>query len=301
MSSPEQHDPAPVPATGDAMALLARHGKSFRFAGRLLPRAMLEDAAGLYAFCRHVDDIADERSDDHLAAQDLAAIRAALSGNAPAPDRATRAFLDLAAARAVPLEAALDLVDGVAGDIGPVSLADEAALDHYCYQVAGTVGLMMCPLIGVRDPKAAAPAKAMGMAMQMTNIARDVVEDASKARVYLPADWIGGAGPADILSPPDEAAAARIRAAVARLLDRAELFYDAGYAGLGFIPRQPRLAIATAASVYRAIGLKIRARGCDVWQDRAVVGTGAKVAHALAGLRRLAGRGGGERRERSTE
>jgi phytoene synthase len=168
---------------------------------------------------------------------------------------------------------------GLRGDLGAVALADEAALERYAFRVAGTVGLMMCDVLGVEAASARRAAVDLGIAMQFTNIARDVVEDARAGRRYLPATWLD-------LSPrrlarPDGAARRMAAPAVARLLDRAEARYAGGWRGFSHLPRSARPGIAAAAALYRAIGTGIAASGHDIAAPCARPGRGRRLAIAL--------------------
>ena len=267
---------------GAARAVLCRHGRTFHFASHLLGATHGERAATLYAFCRHVDNLADEAGDIQAARLALAGVRDALV-TGRAEDAWTAAMLRLQASTGLPLAPALELVAGVASDLDAVRIADEDALVRYAYRVAGTVGQMMCAVLDVHDPRALPFAVDLGIAMQMTNIARDVGEDARMGRRYLPASWIGDVAPADIAAP-DAPLQHTLRAATRRLLALADRHYASGESGLGFLPARARLAILTAARTYRAIGARIAANGYRSWDQRAVVGPGAKAGHAAGAL-----------------
>ena len=236
----------------DAGAVLRRHGRTFAFASHLLGTRHARRAAVLYAFCRHVDDVADEARDAASARAALATIRdALLTGRAN--DRWTQAMLALQRETRMPSAPALDLLAGVEGDLDAVRLPDEDALVRYAYRVAGTVGLMMC------------------------------AGHARMGRRYLPASWIGEVAPAAI-AQPDASLEPRLRDATRRLLALAERYYASGEAGLAFLPPRARLAILAAARMYRAIGGRIAAAGHRSWDRRAVVGPAAKTGHSLQAL-----------------
>ena len=265
-----------------ARAVLRRHGRTFFFASHLLGSRHAERAAVLYAFCRHVDDLADEASDPQSARRALARVsNSLLTGRAEDPW--TLSMLSLQAGPALWIVPALALVAGVSSDLDTVRVADEAALAHYAYQVAGTVGLMMCAVLDVHDPRARPFAIDLGIAMQLTNIARDVGEDARMGRRYLPASWIGEVQPVDILAP-DSQLQRKLREATRHLLAQADRHYASAESGLGFLPARARLAILTAARTYRAIGTRIADNGYRSWDQRAVVGSTAKLGHAAKAL-----------------
>ena len=266
-------DGTPLPA---GISLLSRHGRSFRLAGRLLPGATLADAAELYAFCRTIDDLADETADPVVAAAALRSVRRAILSDDRHHPQASR-FLVLQDRTGAATRAAIALIDAVLQDtghvdtghtstghtntghanIGPVRIADEAALLRYAYGVAGTVGLMMCAVLDARTRQAQAHAIDLGIAMQLTNIARDVIDDAARDRLYLPADWLpAGLAPSDIPGAPEP-----VFRAVERLLSCADRFYRSAELGCHHLPPRVRPAIRAAARLYDEIGLRILRRG----------------------------------------
>ncbi|MCA9549582.1 MAG: phytoene/squalene synthase family protein [Myxococcales bacterium] len=266
------------------LATLAAGSKSFSFAARFLPAERRADAALLYAFCRWVDDLADEAPDPAEARARLDAVEAQLSAQEPELPQvaelvamARRVGMDLAHAR--------ELVRGVRSDLGVVRVADDRALFRYCYRVAGTVGLMMCPVLGVRAEEALPFAVDLGVAMQLTNICRDVREDALRGRVYLPATRLAAAGVSQdgllALAPERAGGVERV---VQDLLLVAERYYHSAERGLRFIPARPRVAIAVASRVYREIGRRLIARGTPVLAGRTVVSGARKAFVAVGGV-----------------
>lgn len=267
-----------------ASDILKQNGKSFYFASLALDRPQAERCARLYAFCRYIDDLADDADDKDDARRRLISVidelRANQSKNAVVAD-----FLALAAECEMSIDPAIDLVQGVLQDLdGEVLVKDVAALHHYCYRVAGTVGLLMCGVLGVRDPRAYPFAIDLGIGMQLTNIARDVLEDASAGRRYIPKSIIGDVAPAQLVEP-DDAMQSRIADAVCWLLGEADRFYRSGEAGLVFLPPRARLAIRIAARVYHRIGVRLRKSGFAAWRGRTVVSLPEKVIVALSATR----------------
>ena len=266
----------------DASAL-RRHGKSFYFASRFLGERHARRAARLYAFCRYVDDMADEADSHCTAREGLDRLVRELTG-ADRVSPQTRDFLELARETGMPLAPILALIDGVRSDLGEVALKSEDDLLRYAYRVAGVVGLMMCDVLDVPDARARPFAIDLGIGMQLTNIARDVAEDAARGRRYLPAAWIGAASPAHILDP-DLALKGALQSAQKRLLGLADHFYTSGERGLGYLPARARFAILVAARVYRRIGCKIAQQDFATWRGRASVGGLEKLrVAALAAL-----------------
>ncbi|MFT6817702.1 MAG: phytoene synthase [Myxococcota bacterium] len=267
----------------DSRQTLAKHARSFKWASVFLPNDAQDDAAVVYAFCRLVDDLADEAPSTKVARTDLSRARAELMGSVPRRPLIA-AFVTLCETRNMPLEAAIALLDGVESDLEDVCIADDGELLRYCYRVAGTVGLMMCGVLGVTDPKAIAPAIDLGIAMQLTNISRDVREDAERGRTYLPADRLIAAGTTPeslITGNPDRVAVAIV---TRDLIDMADIYYRSARNGLRFIPWRARFAITVASAVYRAIGTRLRRAGSDPWVGRTMVGSAGKVLATLGAL-----------------
>lgn len=261
--------------------VLAHHAKSFRWAGAFLPARQLDNAAVVYALCRLIDDIADERTSDDEAYAALSALERELRGEA-SPRALVAMFLHVADTEQVPVEAALELIEGVRYDMNPVLVPDDRALLRYCYRVAGTVGLMMCGVIGVRAASALPFAVDLGVGMQLTNISRDVAEDAGRGRVYLPATRLREVGlrSEQVIDGPRASAAP----VVASLLELAEAYYESGAAGMRYIPWRARFAILVASRVYRGIGPRIAAQGFDPDRGRARVSALRKLGWTVRAL-----------------
>jgi phytoene synthase len=265
---------------------LAVGSKTFRFASHLLPRDCRDDAAVVYSFCRLVDDLADEAESPERARIDLERVRAELRGDA-AVRPLISTYLAVCRRRGIDLRAAEQLLDGVMSDLVAVRVADDAALLRYCYRVASTVGLMMCGVLGVSQREALPHAIDLGIAMQLTNICRDVADDARMGRVYLPESRLQTAGTTQdrVLAGQFDASTALV---IADLLELADRYYRSADAGMRFIPARARAAIMVASRTYRAIGTKLIRRGCDASRGRVVVGLGAKIGLALLALGAMA-------------
>jgi len=201
----------------------------------------------------------------------------AVCGEEPLAEPVLRGFRDVLQRNRIPRRYADDLLDGMAMDIGPVRYARVEDLQVYCYRVAGTVGIMMAHVMGVRDGAALFHATDLGIAMQLTNICRDVAEDERRDRVYLPAELLAG----DAL--PSETAA-RTKEAVATLLDLADRYYRSGDRGLAALPATCATAVRAARLIYAEIGAVIARRGFDVLRGRAVVSPWRKLALTLRAL-----------------
>ena len=266
--------------------VLARHGKSFYWASKFLGVELADRAARLYQFCRYVDDLADGDLPDRQ--ESLEDIRARLAGKELAAGPEIEAFIALANSNNIPLSAASELLDGMLSDQNPTAVADEAELLRYCHAVAGTVGLMMCRVLNCVEPRADSFAIDLGVAMQLTNISRDILEDAKMGRRYLPASWANFT-PAQIakagLGDEDTDCREHVADGIARLLDLSEQYYASALLGIRLLPFRSRLSIAIALRVYRQIGWVLRRRNLAWWQGRVMVTGGEK---ALLSLRSLA-------------
>lgn len=266
----------PRDAAGSAEGTLKRHGKSFHFAGKFLPQQSFQRCARLYQFCRFLDDLSDECDDPKLAARQLEQIENdLLQANRRHP--AVADFLDLANECGLDLDPAVELVRGVRGDLAGVAFNREAELKQYAYRVAGTVGLMMSRVLGVTDPSAFRHAIDLGVAMQLTNIARDVREDAQNSRRYLPADLLDQTPDIEALAAGHPETHEDIRRALRWLLEEADRYYHSGITGLSYLPLRARLGILVAARLYQAIGTEIQQMEYAVWENRAKVSLWKKV------------------------
>jgi phytoene synthase len=268
-----------------AAAEMIREGsKSFHAASLVLPRRVREPAYALYAFCRLADDAVDLGTDPHAAERLLTRLDWIYAGH-PAGHAADRAFADTVRAHAIPRALPAALIEGLAWDTQGRRYHTLADLEDYAARVAGTVGAMMTLIMGRRDAATLARATDLGTAMQLSNIARDIGEDARAGRIYLPLEWFAEEGlePGAFLADPRPSpATARM---TARLLDRAETLYDRARPGIAALPADCRPAIAAARLLYREIGRTVAARGHDGITARAVVGPRRKaalVARALA-------------------
>lgn len=273
---------ATAEADRDACRAAIRAGsKSFFAASLLLPARVRRPAYGLYAFCRLADDAVDgarSGTDRRAAVERLAARLARAAAGRPADHPADRALADVLAAHAIPEALPRALIEGLAWDAAGRRYADLPELNAYAARVAGTVGTMMALIMGTRDPDALARACDLGAAMQLTNIARDVGEDARAGRLYLPGAWMREAGldPEAWLAEPRHSAA--LAGVVARLLAEADRLYARARPGIALLPADCRPAIRAAALIYAEIGRAVAANGHDAVGTRARVGAARKLA-----------------------
>lgn len=236
------------PTAAIARATIAHHSKSFALASRLLPRRIRDQTAVIYTWCRRADDAVDLAT-----ATDATLERLERELVAAYEDRATdpvlAAFGEVARERHIPIEYPRELLAGMAMDVRATTYNSIDDLLLYCWRVAGVVGLMMTHVFGIADDRALVNAAHLGLAMQLTNICRDVREDAERGRNYI---------------PPGET--------VASLLARADQLYASGDRGIRDLPWRAGLAVRAARNVYSAIGARVSP------DHRAVVPTPIKLA-----------------------
>jgi phytoene synthase len=255
-----------------------RASKTFYWSSLFLPRHKRMAAWAIYAFCRSVDDIADtpEKDTDPIAALDVwrQRLRQVYQGVVTHP--IMRAWADMLERYDVPLAPALELIDGVQTDLGAVHFATFDELYRYCYCVAGTVGLLMTPVLGYASAEALPCAVQLGVAMQLTNILRDVGEDAALGRIYLPSDEMARFGYCE-----SELLQNVVNLPFIDLMQfqiaRACEYYERARPGIALLDPSVRLAIQASAELYRGILGSIMANGYDVFTQRAYVPLSSKV------------------------
>jgi len=257
--------------------LLKGGSKSFFLASLLLPKAYCAPAMALYAFCRIADDLVDESGGGAEAVAQLHERVEALYRGTPYDHPADRAFSMVVQSHGMPRAAVDALIEGFAWDAAGRRYQTIADLHAYGARVAGTVGLMMSVVMGRRAPDILARAADLGVAMQLTNIARDVGEDARNGRLYLPLDWLKEAGidPEAFLARPECSPA--LAGVIARLLGEAERLYARADAGLAVLPMGCRASMRAARLIYAAIGHEVARRGFDSVSSRAVVPLSRKL------------------------
>jgi phytoene synthase len=267
------------PAEGALLARTIRAGsKSFDTASMLLPARYRLAARALYAFCRTSDDAVDEAAPGARATAALRARLEAIYDGRPGNSLEDRAFALVAQACQIPFEIPEALIQGFEWDEAGRRYEDHDALLDYAARVAGTVGVMMCLIMGRRERHILERAAELGLAMQLTNIARDVGEDARRGRIYLPLGWMRNAGidPEAFLARPNMSPA--LASVIRRLLDEAGKLYASGFEGVPGLPAACRPAVRSAGLIYRAIGGRIEANGFDSVTQRARTGALHKLA-----------------------
>jgi phytoene synthase len=257
--------------------LMRGGSKSFFAASRVLPPRVRAPAIALYAFCRVADDAIDLAADPAAAVERLDARLDAIYAQRPQPFESDRALAAVVEQFALPRGLLDALIEGFRWDSEGRRYDTIEQLEDYCARVAGTVGAMMAILMGTRSRAALARACELGVAMQLTNIARDVGEDARNARLYLPRDWLReeGIDPDAWLQQP--CFRPEIGRVVARLLAAADRLYERAELGIAELPRDCRPAIQAARLVYAEIGREVERARLDSVSSRAVVSSKRKA------------------------
>jgi phytoene synthase len=247
----------------------ARSGSSFYYSFLFLPPERRRAITALYAYCREVDDVVDECSDPEIARTKLAwwrgEIAATFAGSAQHP--VAQALVPVVRAFNLPRHRFEDIIDGMEMDLRYNRYPDFATLQSYCYRVAGVVGLMAAEIFGYRDPATLRYAENLGTAFQLTNIIRDVGEDARRGRVYLPLDELArfNVSAAHLIHLQDSEALRRL---IKFQIERAEEYYRLAFC---FLPEQDRKAQRPGlvmAAIYRKVLEEIRTGGCRVLDRR---------------------------------
>jgi phytoene synthase len=272
---------------------IRRGSTSFAAAARLFNPCIRDDAYMLYAWCRHCDDEIDGQVMGHgaggldsvLARRKLAELedktRSAMAGELT-DDMTFAAFQRVTQRHGIPAQHPLDLLQGFRMDVEGRTYRTLQDTLLYAYHVAGVVGVMMAQVMGVRDIATLRRASDLGLALQLTNIARDVIEDAKVGRLYLPAEWLGAVAehPTAVTDPANRAV---VFAATERLLVEAEPYYASARWGLKDLGFRSAWAVAAARGVYRQIGRTVRAAGPTGMDRRASTGALIKIVRVLQG------------------
>jgi phytoene synthase len=267
--------------------MLRRHSRSFSLAAGLLPPAVAADFKKLYAWCRTCDNVVDDARSRLEAKRHLQLIQEDVeriyAGELPRLPE-SHWLRELVIRYRFPQRWADDFLAGMAFDLDFSPMRSVAELEHYSYRVAGVVGLMLSRILGVSDARATAHAISLGIAMQLTNIARDIAEDWERGRFYLPLEWMSFQEvPRE---PLDEE---QLRPAVEQLLRLADRHYEHGRRGLRYLPASARWSIRVAADIYQEIGNVIRRADYRVLKTRHYVTTAQKMSRLGVALAAEAG------------
>ncbi|MEO8973706.1 MAG: phytoene/squalene synthase family protein [Ktedonobacteraceae bacterium] len=270
--------------------LMATHGRTFHFAARFLSPKLRRHVVTLYAFFRTLDDLVDappvgRHTEDIRKELEDWRLWFAESHAFPAPQEPLGARLaSILAEHCVPATIFLDFLDGMCSDLESQEIRDFQEMYRYCYRVAGTVGLAMTHMLGVRSPQALDAAEKLGIGMQLTNILRDVGGDLAAGRIYLPLEDLArfDCSPTHLFQlyrdrrGPDE----RFRALIRYEVARAHSYYVSGMSGIWLLPADCRLPILLAGRLYRRILTEIERKDYDVLRSRASTSTSEKMREA---------------------
>ncbi|WP_246149036.1 phytoene/squalene synthase family protein [Skermanella pratensis] len=245
--------------------------RTFHAASLLLPSRVRQPASALYAFCRLADDAADLADDGDAALERMRRRLDRAYAGRPLDHAVDRAFADVVDRFAIPRTLPEALFEGFEWDLAGRRYARLGELNAYAARVAGTVGAMMAVLMGVRDGDVVARACDLGMAMQLSNIARDVGEDARAGRLYLPMEWLGEAGIDPDAWLADPVFSPALGGVVRRLLAAADEFYRHADSGIARLPPACRPGIQAARHLYAEIGREVERADGDSVSRRAVV------------------------------
>lgn len=263
----------------NACRQLIRHGShSFFMASLVLPSHVAVPATALYAFCRIADDIIDADEGDALAIETLAGRLDAIYAGTPFEHAEDRAMAEVVSHYGIPRSLPDALIEGLAWDAAGREYESLSDLYDYAARVAGCVGAMMSLIMGTTDRRAVARACDLGVAMQLTNIARDIGEDARMGRLYLPRQWFRECGldvDTWLADPVDDN---RIAAMCERLLAYADILYQRADAGVSLLPLRCRPGIRAARLIYSSIGREIANQGYRTVGKRAIVPVRRKAA-----------------------
>ncbi|MFQ5634145.1 MAG: phytoene/squalene synthase family protein [Gammaproteobacteria bacterium] len=273
--------------------VIRKGSRSFAAAARLFDRETRGNVYLLYAWCRYCDDAIDgqelgfARPDPQASTIDQRLARIhdlterALAGE-PMADPAFQGLQRIVRRYEIPERYPLDLIEGFAMDASGYRYETLEDTLLYCYHVAGVVGVMMAYVMGVRHPATLRRAADLGIAFQLTNIVRDVMDDAAAGRCYLPLDLLrtSGVPPDGIVDPAYRRNLVEVAGELLRVADR---YYESAAEGVRALPLRAAWAVCTARGVYRDIGEIVLDRGESAWQRRAIVSGGRKLFWVFAG------------------
>jgi phytoene synthase len=273
------------PAEG--RAIIQHHSKSFSLASRLLGETAQARAVALYAYCRRADDAIDLAPSGHArqALQRLQRELADVYGGRALNEPVLSAFQRLVFEHEIPRAYPEALLAGFELDVAGECYQSLDELYRYCWCVAGSVGAMMCHVLGVRRERAVVHGAHLGMAMQLTNICRDVAEDWRRGRLYVPTELLAAHAVDVSGKTPPPWLRARLSGAVRRLLAESQPFYRSGDWGLRYLSFRSRLAVSSARQIYSGIGDQLLARGGNTLAGRVFVPRADKLRRtAMAAL-----------------
>ena len=288
--------------TAHGHASIKKGSKSFALASRVLPPELRDDASMLYAWCRYCDDVIDGQEMGHGQIADyktgqgerLDRLRQdtanALAGK-PTDNPVFAGLARVVETHQIDHKHPFELLKGFEMDAEDRVYETVDDILDYSYHVAGVVGVMMANIMGVRDAATLDRASDLGLAFQLTNIARDVIDDAEADRVFVPQDLLNKHGaPIDAASLTQKYNWPAAHKAALEQLDIAEQYYESAKVGIKELPFRCAWAISAALAVYREIGERLRAGGSDAWAGRVSASKVRKIRLAISAARPAIGR-----------
>ena len=234
--------------------LMRKHGKTFYWASFFLDKSKMQAIYSIYSFCRKVDDMVDEAKSPDIAKKRLLIFMEAWKKGKSHP--VINLLSDIPKENWPNQKLVKNFLNGQISDIKFSSFKSEKSLIIYCYQVAGTVGLMVCDIFGVKDKKMRYFAIDLGIAMQLVNISRDIYEDSLRNRVYLPESLIGKYSAKEIANPNKETAR-KIDEARKKIIKLANIYFDSASRAIDHLPKGASLAVKLASALYQQIGYQL--------------------------------------------
>ena len=261
--------------------VLKKYGSSFFWASQFLGKDLSNQIARLYKFCRYVDNIADSDAPNRESILKNIKYHLTNDGKENQPI-VVKEFKELVDESSISIDAADDLMNGMLGDQNFTEVKDETELLKYCHAVAGTVGVMVQKILNCKDDESVYFAIDLGVAMQLTNIARDVLEDAVTGRKYIPRTWLDVRP--ERIAMKDVEDFEIVSRAIERIVSLADQYYQSALIGIHYIPIKSRIAIAIALRLYREIGIKLVQGGSKWWKGRTIVNNTTKIKLSLYSL-----------------
>lgn len=254
--------------------LMRKHGKTFYWASFFLDHSKIQAIYSIYSFCRIIDDMVDEAKNIAIAKRKLSLLISAWSKNKSHP--IINLLNDIPKECWPNKELVQYFLKGQLSDIKFSGMKTESALIIYCYQVAGTVGLMICDVFGIKDKNMRFFAIDLGIAMQLINISRDIREDGLKNRIYIPEKMMKKINTEDLLNP-SEKEASDVNKARRKIIKLANTYFDSSKSAVKNLPQGASLAIKLASALYQEIGYKVLKSNYSAQEKRSYVTSISKI------------------------
>ena len=265
---------------GQSKFSIKKRAKTFYFASLFFSRSTQKDIKTVYLFCRYIDDLGDDKNFESYPKVNLKKIRNELKIKA-SDNLIVSDYIKILIKYDIDTSIPVDLIDGVLSDLGKVNIQTLDELLIYSYKVAGTVGLMMCNLMKVKQKELRVKGVQLGIAMQMTNIARDIKEDLQRGRIYFPKQFRSKKNKDFNKLLECENLKKEFTDDLKKLLDFSDIIYQIAWKGIIKLPIKYKLPIAIAAYLYQSIGFKIRRLEYNIWKERVYLTTFEKIVNSV--------------------